>query len=850
MTAAPACALQGRRVLELADEKGVYCGKLLADMGADVIKIEPPGGDATRQLPPFWEDKPGPDSSLFFLYMNTSKRGVTLDITRPAGQDVIRQLARTADIIVETFAADHLAALGLGYDALKQDNPRLVFTSITGFGQTGPQRHFASADIVASALGGAMYVTGAGEDPPVTLAASQAYAMASTYAAVSSMIALQHATQSGAGQHVDISVEETTASVTHICGAGKWLDDHMIPKRMGTGLFASVPSGAYPCKDGLVYLMVNRPLHWKALAQWISEETGNTAVLAPLFDGPSSNRYASRDLLDFYITELTSRHSVDEIYREGQRRHIAFTPVNSAAAVAADPHLAARDYFVEVTHPGRGTLKYPGAPYRHSVTPWRISRPAPRLGEHNEEIYSGELGLGADMIVACTTAASAAARMSASTPSPALRAGEGWGEGSSLATAGARTPQALSGVRVVELAAGMAGPWIGRMMAYCGAEVIKVESKQHPDVTRQYVPPSAPEMGIQSQLSPWLTDWNAGKRCVALDLTQAAAVELAKSLVATADIVVENYSVGVMDKLGLGYAQLREVKPDLIMLSSTGYGDSGPCRGFVTWGPNIEALSGLSTFSGFPARPCTVTQYAYPDAVSALHGLFAVLCALDYRTRTGEGQYINLSQFEATVAVTGPALMEYLGNHCEPQRRGNRSHHAAPHGCYRCTGDDRWCTIAVGDDVEWERFCKVVGAPAWTREPRFSTSSARLAHTEELDALVEGWTSQRDAYEVMSVLQAAGVAAGVVQNIEEQFHHDPQLASRHFFETIDHRRKGSAVANGVPLGLTRTPGCSAWAGTGVGEDNDYVFGELLGMTPAQMRPYIERGAIETDEGSH
>ena len=398
MSAVADMALSGRRVLELADEKGVYCGKLLADMGADVIKVEPPGGDATRNLPPFWEDRPDPDGSLFFLYMNTSKRGVTLDITRPEGQDLFKQLARTADLIVETFPPGHLDALGLGYDTLKEDNPRLVFTSITGFGQTGPYREFASADIVASALGGAMYVTGEADDPPVTLAGSQAHVMASTYAAVSSMIALHHATRSGEGQHVDISVEETTASVTHICGVGKWLDDHIIPKRMGTGLFASVPSGAYRCKDGLVYLMINRPLHWKALAQWISEVTGNDAVLDPLFDGPSANRYASRDLIDFYITELTSRYTVDEIYREGQRRHIAFTPVNTATAVARDSQLAARNYFVQVTHAERGALKYPGAPYRHSETPWCISRPAPGIGEHNQEIYSGELGLPADAI--------------------------------------------------------------------------------------------------------------------------------------------------------------------------------------------------------------------------------------------------------------------------------------------------------------------------------------------------------------------------------------------------------------------------------------------------------------------
>jgi len=409
--------------------------------------------------------------------------------------------------------------------------------------------------------------------------------------------------------------------------------------------------------------------------------------------------------------------------------------------------------------------------------------------------------------------------------------------------------QALHDVRVVEFAAGMAGPWIGRLLAYCGAEVVKVESNNRPDVTRQYVPPWAPEMGIQSQLSPWLTDWNAGKRFVALDLTQPAAVELARRVVATADIVVENYSAGVMDKLGLGYAELRRVKPDLIMLSSSGYGDSGPCRDFVTWGPNIEALSGLSTLSGFPARECTVTQYAYPDAASALHGLFAVLCALDYRSRTGKGQYISLAQFEATVAITGHVLLEYLANGREPRRLGNGSLHAAPHGCYRCAGEDRWCAIAVTSEAEWEHFCAVVGEPAWLADPRFATRSARLAHAAELDRLVEGWTSRRDAREVMAVLQAAGIAAGVVQNIEDQFRHDRQLAAREFFESVEHHRKGTVVANGIPLGLTRTRGHTGRAGAAVGADNDYVFGELLGLTRQEMQRYLDLGAIERPDGN-
>jgi len=386
-------ALSGRRVLELADASGAYCGKLMADLGADVIKVERPGGDPSRQIPPFWRDARGDDTSFSFLYANTSKRGVTLDPARPEGRAILEQMARSADVVVETFPPGQLDALGLGYEALRLVNPRLVLTSITGFGQSGPHRDYRCSDLVASALGGALYVTGEEDDPPVTLAGSQAHISACTFAAVSSLVALLHASRTGSGQHVDISMQEAVTSVTHICGAGKWLDDGIVPRRRGTGLFASVPSGAYPCSDGLVYLMVNRPHHWKALAEWIHEETGNEEVLDPIFEGPSSRRQEHRELLDLFISEFTRGLTVDEVYHEGQRRHIAFTPVNTAAAVARDPHLDARGYFVSVAHPDAGALHQPGAPYRLARTPWAVRRPAPRVGEHNQDVYGGELGI-------------------------------------------------------------------------------------------------------------------------------------------------------------------------------------------------------------------------------------------------------------------------------------------------------------------------------------------------------------------------------------------------------------------------------------------------------------------------
>ena len=277
--------------------------------------------------------------------------------------------------------------------ALAQKKPGIIVTSITGFGQTGPHAHWKSSDLIVGAMGGAMYVTGEDEDPPVTVAGEQNTLMACTCAAASSLIALLHASRTGNGQSVDISAQETTLAVSHISGVGKWLDDNIIPRRVGTSLTASVPSGAYPCQDGSIYLMVNRPAHWKALAEWIHEETGNEEVLDPLFEGPSSKRIEYRELLDIFISDLTRLHTVQEIFHEGQRRHIAFTPFNTLSQAVADPQLNSRDFFTDLEHPTTGTLPYPGAPYRLSKTPWALHRPAPRLGEHNREIYVDEFGL-------------------------------------------------------------------------------------------------------------------------------------------------------------------------------------------------------------------------------------------------------------------------------------------------------------------------------------------------------------------------------------------------------------------------------------------------------------------------
>jgi crotonobetainyl-CoA:carnitine CoA-transferase CaiB-like acyl-CoA transferase len=404
--------------------------------------------------------------------------------------------------------------------------------------------------------------------------------------------------------------------------------------------------------------------------------------------------------------------------------------------------------------------------------------------------------------------------------------------------------QALEGIRVVEFTQGMAGPWIGRMLAWCGAEVIRVESHRVPGVVRLYVSPHEPEAGIQPELSPWLTDWDAGKLFVAMDLKQAGGVELARRLVARADIAIENHRAGAMANLGLGWDDLERSNPKLIGLSSSGFGDGGPHPHYVTWGPNIEAMSGLATLSGFEHRDCAMTQYAYPDALSALHGLFAILCALDHRDRTGEGQRISIAQLETTVAMIGPQMIEQLLDARAPHKLGNRSLYMSPHGCYPCHGDDRWCVICVRSDAEWFTLASIPELETLVADPRFTSLPGRLAAWDEIDAAIAGWTSRHDAYSLVEQLQSLGIASGVVQDTEDQYQRDAHLAERGYFESIPHLRRGEVTAPGIPLGLTGTPGHTSRAGASMGEDNEHVFRDLLGLSSDEYAAHVATGAIE------
>ena len=420
-------ALGDVRVLDLTGELGAYCTKLLAELGADVIKIEPPGGDPARGVPPFYRDEAGLERSLYFLNLNTSKRGITLDIEQPTARDVLKKLAATADIVVESFPPGYLDGLGLGYDALAVLRPDIILTSITGFGQWGPHAHYLAPDIVGVAMAGIMWLAGDPQDPPNLPPAYQGYVSASIQAAAGTMMALYHRDATGEGQHIDVSMQEALLIAEETAMQGWDLNKNVRGRTGGrAALPITVPGmGPYETSDGWVWGYVGAPggAPWTELLAWMEAEGQAEDLGREPYRGVIEQlnlRFLTVTVLDAeqrekhrptlaHIDEVLRRFAAGkskwELYEQGQGRRLLIGIVSTPEDLAKNPQLAARRWFQEIEHADLGaTLRYPGPPYRLSETPWRIARRPPLLGEHNGEVL-GELGYSVAEVSALKSAA-------------------------------------------------------------------------------------------------------------------------------------------------------------------------------------------------------------------------------------------------------------------------------------------------------------------------------------------------------------------------------------------------------------------------------------------------------------
>ena len=792
-------ALSGLRVLDLTARMGGYCGLLLANLGAEVFLIEPPGGDPMRREGPFKDDHSDPEQSLSFAAYHTNKRGLVLNLENDEDRKSFRQLVSHADVLIEDKPAGHLDRLELGYDALQSINPALVLTSITGFGQSGPYRDFKAPNIVAFAMGGLMNLCGHPGRAPLMGPCDVAYHLGSVHAAFGTLVALFNRSISGRGDHVDVSLQEVLVADPFLRIMTRYSVTGEVPERTGHSQSTTVAE-TYQCRDGYARIFVNQPDHWKRFVDWLGRPH---ELLDPKYENVQ-NRFPLRQTIDRLVEARTLNYEAKKFFDEFQSLRLAAAPINSPSAFLTDEQTQQRAYVTTVEHGRLGRHDFPGDPYQFSESPWRVERGAPQLGEHQQQI-GGDLARPSSWRMAAPAAASRPER------------------------------KPFQGIRVISFPTGIVGPALAALLAEHGAEVISIEAGR---AVR------SPQRGQKFQVASDLEN-NRDRKRIVIDMKHPDGAALAKKLIAKSDVVAENFSAHVMASWGLDYPRMKEIRPDIIMASLQAFGQTGPRRDYVSFGPILMSYAGMAYLWRDPEveRPGAGCQTAFPDYVAPSYGAVAILAALHYRARTGKGQYIDISQAETAASMIGPAHLAYLITGREPQPQGNFSATMAPHGCYRCKGDDRWCVIVVQSQEEWIRFCELAEHREWLTDHRFSEPAARITYRQELDYWVGKWTAKYTPHQLMLMLQREGIAAAVVQTAEDLYR-DPHLRERGFAREVYCPPIGWITRSGPSVRLTEHGHKPHGFAHVSGEDNEAVLGDILGMSSAEIRDLADRQILK------
>ncbi len=812
------------RVLDLTEGGVNWAGRVLADLGADVVKVEPPEGSATRGRGPFAGDRPGREDSLFWQAYCANKRGVSLDITTAKGRSQLLDLAATADVFLESFSPGYLERLGLGYEQVARVNPRLVYASITPFGQDGPYTNYKATDSTLWAMGGATFLAGDLDRPPVRVAMHQAALHAGAQAAAGAMTALWARERTRRGQLVEVSIQEAVAWT--LFNAWAFPPMHGVNYVRGTNMRGAAKI-TEACRDGYVNIGIAGGAAYGnstgELVQWMVEEgvappellardwrTWDTwAVQAS--PGPERDEFESaRDLVRRFLKTKTK----SELFQRAVRHGIMLAPCNTAQDILASPHLKARDFWVELQQAGK-RVRYPGAWAKLSETPLTLRRRAPKLGEHNSEV------LGA--LPSRKASRRAASRMSSGA--------------------------SFEGLRILDLSWVAVGPITTRYFADHGAKVIRVESVARPDVSRTIPPFKDGKPGVNR--SAFSANWNANKLGLGLNMAKAQGRDIIRRLIREwgPDVLVESFSPGTMAIWGLDYAKVRRLRPDIVYLSTSQLGQSGPHAGFKGYGVHASAIAGFDHLTGWPDRMPEGPYGAYTDFINPPHGVAAIVAALMHRRRTGKGQYIDQSQVESALQYLAPALLDCQVNGRVAMRRGNEDENYAPHGVYPCKEGERypgggsWLTVAVTSLAEWQALARRIGRPDLADDPRLSTVEGRRTRTQEIDAAIAAWTQQVDRHEGMRLLQETGVPAGAVQKASDLWE-DPQLAHRNFFQWLQHPECGKMPYVAAQFKLSESPGVVRTTGPMIGQHNAEILGEHLGMTRDEIAGLVAEGVVE------
>ncbi len=860
--AEPRGYLHGVRVIELADELGEYCGKVLAGLGADVIKIEPPGGEATRTIGPFYKDESHPDRSLHFWHYNQGKRGVVLDLDQPADWASFAELLASADVLLDTRHRVYLRDRGLTPQVLDERFPRLVHARISPFGDEGPWADHKASDLIHLALGGVMMNCGYDADPsgaydtaPIAPQMWQSCHVAGEVTAVQVMAALIYRNDTGRGQRLSTSVHDAVAKNTEI-DIPDWVYLRQ-PHRRQTCAHSFAVTGETDINitRGPVAATIARTKDgrwinpfWSALPGFATPVGSLQAMLAKSgsdFDLGDEKYQSWKDLqrpevamhVNAIIERFIGKYPFSrDIWKDAQALGLAWAPLRRPEENLDDPHWKARGTFKAVDYPELGvSLPQVHAKWLCAEVPWMGDRRAPLLGEHTREVLDS-LGPAPD---APTPKAQDAPRR--------------------LSKHG--KPFALDGVRIIDMSWLLASGGAGRFFTALGADVIRVEHETRIDALRRGVAVvseggrnerDAAEAPLQSKYTRSLNrggafmEINAGKRSLSLNTKNTKAKALLEDLIKGADIIIEGFAPGAMERMGLGWQRLRELNPRIVYVQQSGYGQAGVYPAMRSYGPSAQAFSGLSEMSGLPEpyAPAGI-GYSYLDWFGAYQMAAAMMAGLYRQRATGQGCWIDSSQVECGIYLSGTSMLDYVANGRGWTRIGNRSpwKPAAPHGAFRARGVDRWIAIAAFDDGQWRALADVLSLDPASHP----TLAARLADQPRLEALVDAATRSWDAYDLMAALQARGVPAGVCQTAQDRCERDPQLAHLGWQVELEQAEIGRWPVKEVPVKFSETPpyvgGPLDRHGPSYGQDNRDILVQILGLTDAQIDELEAEGAL-------
>ncbi|MER6692175.1 CaiB/BaiF CoA-transferase family protein [Streptomyces minutiscleroticus] len=766
------------RVLDLTDALAFQGARLLVGIGADVVRTEPGTGldPATR------------------THWHAGKRWTPV---RDAAE--LDALAAGADVVLESGPVARLRGLRQDGAAWISRWPHAVHVVVTPFGLTGPRRDWVGDDLVLASAGGMTWLGGRPDGQPKPPPREQALQTAGAHAAIGALLAVV----SGTPQLVDISAQEAVAATLETAALA-WIHAGRFPVRNG-GVYEHVAHRIFEAADGYVaggYSGSDRM--WTDLLAWMAER-GEAGDLLDERWQDAAFRWRERARVDELVQRFAAGQPAAELAAEARRRALPWAEVVPPERLTANPQLRDREALVTVT--GLTDLAGEGLADTEVVDvgfPWAaLPRPVTLPALHE-----------------------------AAGDSPWRHPGH------VHRRAGRPKSQALEGVRVLDLTWVLAGPYVTKQLGEHGADIVKIESRHRQDPTR-FAPSMHLRPGSDPDDSGYFVNFNRNKRGVALNLRTEEGRRLLRELVPHCDVVVENFSPGVLARWGMDYASLRELNPDVILVSMAGVGQTGPWRNAVTFADTLAAMSGLSSDTRDPGGPPQGLTFGLGDMIAANS---AVLAVLDLLAR-GRGGHVDLSQLEAMAAAMGPAALEpVLGTGAPDPRTAehpNRSPHAVPHGVYPVAGDDRWVAVSVTDEAQWQALTRLVDLPCAD-----GGLDDRRASEDEIDAALAVWTRRQDGRTLAELLQSQGVAAAVVATGQDLVEADEQLAARGFYPVLDHPLTGPVRHEGIVARLAATPGGLNRPAPLLGEHTHDVLRELLGLSDEQLAALAAGGVTE------